>query len=533
MLRTNLLNQSGVGAAAFHPSVDTASADHESAGIAMLSGLRAQTPSCMPDSSAFGVPPAELRRYRNLQYVQATFLSTQAPIGGETRVNANLISPKTIAMLAPLHDKPQYMAALAGAMLDHKVGLIVDLTTSLEQSQRNLKYRDGGNYPCASGAVANFKVVGRECSADEIAKHAIERRLEVDLALPGGQSHGKAAISYLNCPINDSDVMPPQDLYNLVRHMRDWRTMNQGQSIAIHCTSGTGRTGLVTTAERLLNLHDSGLLTADNRDKLLQSEILHGRSQRSDVMVNKSSQCATLLAFADFLLSTNRRSAVGQAPSNYPNITESASSAPPRVHSDSRNFRHSEFRGDDDHFGADAQGSTSSPLRQLATDAASLSMHKPMDSIFGSVARRPIAGAAARSAGTAGAVAPADVPPISPQYSDTQVPVYAKVNRQLLRSGAAPGLAATAGSAASANVPPISQQTSDTQGHGQVAFHRPIAPQRPISIFPPDPTELPLPPKATFPPAEKDVRGTVYQNATPDGRPIPAKRRVPTPNTQP
>lgn len=343
--------------AALHLAAAGESTNFAQAGATMFQELRERTPECMPDASAFGVPPKNLRRYKELQYVHAEFLSAQAPIGGDARINANLVSPGTIAMLAPQDKDPQYMVALAGVLRDHKVGLMIDLTTATDQQQKKLNYRDGGEFTTPTGASAIFKA-GRLYAAEEISAGAEDRSMEVELKLPGGRSHGKAQLAYLNCPITDHHGIDPDNLHQIACHMRDWRATHPGQSLSINCSAGVGRTGMVEIAERMLNLHDHGVLTPANSAELVQREILALRRARSDVMVQTGPQVAALLELNDKLLRTTRKpSATGAPPPNFPDVASGAQRPSLQRQSDSRNFRHSQFSGDDEEFSAHAAAS--------------------------------------------------------------------------------------------------------------------------------------------------------------------------------
>ena len=117
MLRIRPTAASCAGAASFSPAGPTAG-EFKAAAQRMQAALKADTPKWMPGASRYGVPPPHLTRFKDLNYVHGGFLATKAPIGGDPRINANEIQRGCIGMMAPLDKNPQYMAALAGAIVD-------------------------------------------------------------------------------------------------------------------------------------------------------------------------------------------------------------------------------------------------------------------------------------------------------------------------------------------------------------------------------------------------------------------------------
>ncbi len=305
-------------AALFQPAPSTpASADARFAATArgMYDELKVEVPRHMPGPDRFGEPAPALRRFDNLHFVHGGFLAGKAGLGP---INANLIGARTIATQAPMDRIPSSMAAFASVLIDHKVGLILDLTSRQEQERRRLHYREGGSYRTDRGMEAGI-LAGPDNEAAHIASSATQRVMHVHLEHADGRTAGEQTLVHLNVPIADMKGTDLETLHKVTAEMRDWRIRHPDQALMVHCLAGVGRTGMLIVAERLLNLHDHGRLTGAKLADLVKAEVLFARSQRSDVMVQTPEQMHTLLAYGHHLLGLPK-SPGARVPANYPEL---------------------------------------------------------------------------------------------------------------------------------------------------------------------------------------------------------------------
>jgi len=286
----------------------------------MYRELKERACDYMPGAQDYGKPPPELARYRDLRFVHSTFVKADPRIADDTRINGNEISPGTIAMQAPIQESSQYMASFAGVMLKSKVGFIIDLTRPEERRQNGILYSEGGAFKTSTKVEATI-AAGPAHAVQAIAAQAVERQLRMEVKLPNGKSLGQQELTHLNVPVDDHHGMPANDLLQLATHMRDWRISHPGESIAIHCKAGVGRTAMPLIMERLLNRWDRGLLTEANLDDTVKQELRYIRCKRSDVMLQSADQFKTVLGAARELLRRQPQSAPPrEAPPNYPEL---------------------------------------------------------------------------------------------------------------------------------------------------------------------------------------------------------------------
>lgn len=116
-----------------------------------------------------------------------------------------------------------------------------------------------------------------------------------------GQTHTATRISYSSW--NDFEDIKIEDLCHLVDKVRE---LSKDSSLIIHCRAGVGRTGTVTVALALRNLHENAELKGMVDNSGLSDTIDHlitiGRQQRGALFVSSLEQYILLHKYAEHLL---------------------------------------------------------------------------------------------------------------------------------------------------------------------------------------------------------------------------------------
>ncbi|MBS0638155.1 MAG: dual specificity protein phosphatase family protein [Verrucomicrobia bacterium] len=100
----------------------------------------------------------------------------------------------------------------------------------------------------------------------------------------------------------DYGAVSCKDLSSIVNYVRNNSQALGNKPLWIHCRAGVGRSGAVTVALALANMHEKGKLTQDNYHEVINKLILRGREQRDLYFVQDPVQYQLVHDFAKGLL---------------------------------------------------------------------------------------------------------------------------------------------------------------------------------------------------------------------------------------
>lgn len=212
--------------------------------------------------------------------------------GIPNKVHANHVklldsSPSVICSQAPKHDMEE---AFWTQVILHS-SLIVDLT--------NDKDRD------VHGVHEYFpeELIGLLLSSVRLEVESTDPRLgevKYKAMLEGKEPKEIERLHFTKWP--DSGVISIDQLERLLDRIEEKQAKSPHENLWIHCRAGVGRTGTVTVALAIRQLHREGAINSDNYLDAINELILKGRTQRDAFFVQSKEQYQLLLQFAEKLL---------------------------------------------------------------------------------------------------------------------------------------------------------------------------------------------------------------------------------------
>lgn len=248
-------------------------------------------------------------------------LVTSAPLpeGVDRSVDAHLVRPGTIAMTLPANRPatPAALAALAGVLLDHRVGLIVDLSDPALSKDHAL--HTGGHFGIPPAAAdIDFARTGESPPAG-VPEDVRASTLKIGLALgPDRKSYGNGPIQ-LSClkvdrveRENDRHcltstgpgiALSPADTVALVKHLQAFRAEHPDQAIVIVDDPIRPLGGQLIAAEAIAERHrqlPGGLPRPIGELKQQLCKICEPlQQQRGTLMPASHMQATALIGFID------------------------------------------------------------------------------------------------------------------------------------------------------------------------------------------------------------------------------------------
>ncbi len=185
-----------------------------------------------------------------------------------------------------------------------EVHTVVDLTTPADLAKYDLTdYRPSNAGEAVSklrGYAAEFQLINR--NPHNFIADATSGGLGIKLTYPDGSvAHNE--VKYLNIPVSDLHTKETGWLNSIAADINEARTAakDADKCVAIHCTTGVGRTGMVIVAAQLQTAYLNRKLDTHNTKHVVDEMILALRNQRSDKMVHNATQYRMLRNYANDL----------------------------------------------------------------------------------------------------------------------------------------------------------------------------------------------------------------------------------------
>jgi protein tyrosine phosphatase len=212
--------------------------------------------------------------------------------GRPNKVHANHVklldlSPSVICSQAP---KPDMEEAFWTQVILHS-SLIVDLTNDKDRDFHGVHdYFPEEPIGRLLGSV-RLEVESTDLKLGEVKYKAM---------LEGNETKEVERLHFAKWP--DAGVISVEALENLLNRIEEKQAKSPLESLWIHCRAGVGRTGTVTVALAIRQLHREGAITSDNYLDVINELILKGRAQRDVFFVQSKDQYQLLLKYAEKLL---------------------------------------------------------------------------------------------------------------------------------------------------------------------------------------------------------------------------------------
>ncbi|ANH69466.1 hypothetical protein ABE85_21200 [Mitsuaria sp. 7] len=180
---------------------------------------------------------------------------TAPQAGNDEPLPGHLVDDRTLVLAAPLRTDASRIR-LIGALMEHNVGLIVDLSTGQPwlREPHGLSENWQGRLPCGHGAKVWRLDTPGERGTPSCAE-TLRLELSLDLSVPAGSppTRGQRAeidVLELTTPL-DRDLLPAEDAEDLVQFCRRFREEFPSERIAFLSVDGLGPAIALAGAERL------------------------------------------------------------------------------------------------------------------------------------------------------------------------------------------------------------------------------------------------------------------------------------------